>query len=116
MTVGVASANSILMVTFANEQIHEGKDGRAAALEAGFERFRPVIMTATAMIIGMIPMAIGAGQGGSQNAPIGRAVIGGLTVATFSTLFFVPLVFSLLRKGKAKDNNSEKAQHINDNH
>jgi multidrug efflux pump subunit AcrB len=99
MTVGVASANSILMVTFANEQFHEGKGGRAAALEAGFERFRPVMMTATAMIIGMIPMAIGAGQGGSQNAPIGRAVIGGLTVATFSTLFFVPLIFSLLRKG-----------------
>lgn len=98
MTVGVASANSILMVTFANEQIRdEGKDGKAAALEAGFERFRPVIMTATAMIIGMIPMAIGAGQGGSQNAPIGRAVIGGLTVATFSTLFFVPIIFSLLK-------------------
>lgn len=103
MTVGVASANSILMVTFANEQIREGKDGRAASLEAGFERFRPVMMTATAMIIGMIPMAIGAGQGGSQNAPIGRAVIGGLTVATFSTLFFVPLVFSLLRKQGSKN-------------
>ncbi len=115
MTVGVASANSILMVTFANEQFHEGKDGRSAALEAGFERFRPVMMTATAMIIGMIPMAIGAGQGGSQNAPIGRAVIGGLTVATFSTLFFVPLVFSLLRKGKAKDNKATEPVH-NQNH
>ncbi|MBL8084134.1 MAG: efflux RND transporter permease subunit [Candidatus Obscuribacter sp.] len=114
MTVGVASANSILMVTFANEQFHEGKDGRSAALEAGFERFRPVMMTATAMIIGMIPMAIGAGQGGSQNAPIGRAVIGGLTVATFSTLFFVPLVFSLLRKGKAKDNKATEPVHNQD--
>ncbi|MBY0550516.1 MAG: efflux RND transporter permease subunit [Candidatus Obscuribacterales bacterium] len=102
MTIGVASANSILMVTFANEQRAEGYDGFNSALNAGYQRFRPVIMTATAMIIGMIPMAIGAGQGGSQNAPIGRAVIGGLTVATFSTLLFVPLIFSLLRKSKAK--------------
>jgi multidrug efflux pump subunit AcrB len=100
MSVGVASANSILMVTFAREQVEEGFDGTTAALNAGFQRFRPVIMTATAMIIGMIPMAIGSGQGGSQNAPIGRAVIGGLTVATFSTLIFVPLVFSLLRRNK----------------
>lgn len=100
MTIGVASANSILMVTFANEQKQEGFDGFNSALNAGYQRFRPVIMTATAMIIGMIPMAIGSGQGGSQNAPIGRAVIGGLTVATFSTLLFVPLIFSLLSKGK----------------
>ncbi|HEY9685284.1 MAG TPA: efflux RND transporter permease subunit [Oculatellaceae cyanobacterium] len=100
MTVGVASANSILMVTFANEQLSEGVEAKEAALNAGFERFRPVIMTATAMIIGMIPMAIGAGQGGSQNAPIGRAVIGGLSFATFSTLLLVPLVFSLTRKKK----------------
>jgi multidrug efflux pump subunit AcrB len=100
MTVGVASANSILMVTFANEQLAEDKEMDAwhAALNAGYQRFRPVMMTATAMIIGMIPMAIGGGQGGSMNAPIGRAVIGGLTVATFSTLLFVPLMFSLLRK------------------
>lgn len=98
MTIGVASANSILMVTFANEQRMEGYDGFNAALNAGYQRFRPVMMTATAMIIGMIPMAIGAGQGGSQNAPIGRAVIGGLMVATFSTLFFVPLIFSLMRR------------------
>lgn len=104
MTIGVASANSILMVTFANEQLQEGYDGFNSALNAGYQRFRPVMMTATAMIIGMIPMAIGAGQGGSQNAPIGRAVIGGLTVATFSTLLFVPLIFSLLRRGKSKDN------------
>jgi multidrug efflux pump subunit AcrB len=103
MTVGVASANSILMITFANEQLAEGLDSRAAALKAGFERFRPVVMTATAMIIGMIPMAIGSGQGGSQNAPIGRAVIGGLTFATFSTLLLVPLVFSLSRKKVSVD-------------
>lgn len=98
MTVGVASANSILMITFANEELLKGLDPKTAAINAGFQRFRPVIMTATAMIIGMIPMAIGAGQGGSQNAPIGRAVIGGLTVATFSTLLFVPLIFSLFRE------------------
>ena len=95
MTIGVASANSILMITFANEELATGLTAKAAALSAGYQRFRPVIMTATAMIIGMIPMAIGSGEGGSQNAPIGRAVIGGLLVATFSTLLFVPLVFSL---------------------
>jgi multidrug efflux pump subunit AcrB len=102
MTIGVASANSILMVTFANEQHEEGFDAFNSALNAGYQRFRPVIMTATAMIIGMIPMAIGAGEGGSQNAPIGRAVIGGLSVATFSTLLFVPLIFSLSKRGKMK--------------
>jgi multidrug efflux pump subunit AcrB len=100
MTVGVASANSILMVTFANEQRAEGFDAFKSALNAGNQRFRPVIMTATAMIIGMIPMAIGGGEGGSQNAPIGRAVIGGLCVATLSTLFFVPLIFKISRKQK----------------
>ena len=99
MTVGVASANSILMVTFAKEQMEEGFDAFTAASNAGFQRFRPVIMTATAMIIGMIPMAIGSGES-SQNAPIGRAVIGGLCVATFSTLFFVPLFFTIMRKKK----------------
>lgn len=107
MTIGVASANSILMVTFANEQLAEGFDAKQAALNAGFERFRPVMMTATAMIIGMIPMAIGAGQGGSQNAPIGRAVIGGLAFATFSTLLLVPLVFSLTG-GKRKRKNVDR--------
>jgi multidrug efflux pump subunit AcrB len=100
MTVGVASANSILMITFANEQMQEGFGAKEAALNAGYQRFRPVIMTATAMIIGMIPMAIGGGEGGSQNAPIGRAVIGGLTVATFSTLLFVPVIFSLVARGR----------------
>jgi multidrug efflux pump subunit AcrB len=102
MCIGVASANSILMVTFAREQLAEGLNSVTSAHNAGFQRFRPVIMTATAMIIGMIPMALGTGQGGSQNAPIGRAVIGGLTVATLSTLFFVPLIFSLLRNKHGK--------------
>jgi multidrug efflux pump subunit AcrB len=93
MTIGVASANSILMINFAKEQLEEGRSAHEAALNAGFQRFRPVIMTATAMIIGMLPMALGVGSGGSQNAPIGRVVIGGLMIATFCTLFFVPMMF-----------------------
>jgi CzcA family heavy metal efflux pump len=96
MCVGVATANSILVVSFAKEQLAEGKDASAAALNAGFTRFRPVLMTALAMIIGMVPMAIGLGEGGEQNAPLGRAVIGGLLLATVATLFFVPVFFSLL--------------------
>jgi CzcA family heavy metal efflux pump len=96
MSVGVATSNSILMVSFAREQMNEGKNAREAALEAGFVRMRPVIMTALAMIIGMVPMAIGLGEGGEQNAPLGRAVIGGLLFATFATLFFVPCVFSII--------------------
>jgi CzcA family heavy metal efflux pump len=96
MSVGVATSNSILMVSFAREQMAEGKNARDAALEAGFVRIRPVIMTALAMIIGMVPMAIGLGEGGEQNAPLGRAVIGGLMFATFATLFFVPCVFSII--------------------
>jgi multidrug efflux pump subunit AcrB len=96
MCMGVATANSILMVSFAREQLAEGKNARAAALEAGFVRIRPVIMTALAMIIGMVPMALGLGEGGEQNAPLGRAVIGGLIFATFATLFFVPCVFSMI--------------------
>jgi len=96
MCMGVATANSILMVSFAREQLSEGKSAREAALQAGFVRIRPVLMTALAMIIGMIPMAIGLGEGGEQNAPLGRAVIGGLIFATFATLFFVPCVFSLI--------------------
>lgn len=111
MTMGVASANSILMVTFARSQIEETHDAKMAAINAGFERFRPVIMTAFAMIIGMIPMAIGGGQGGSQNAPIGRAVIGGLSVATISTLFFVPLVFYLLRRKTKPSITSKEMEH-----
>jgi multidrug efflux pump subunit AcrB len=96
MCMGVATANSILVVSFAKEQMEEGKDAIQAALSAGFTRFRPVLMTALAMIIGMFPMAIGMGEGGEQNAPLGRAVIGGLILATAATLFFVPVFFSLL--------------------
>jgi multidrug efflux pump subunit AcrB len=97
MCVGVATANSILLVVFANDQREEGLDARSAALSAGHTRIRPVIMTAGAMIIGMLPMALGLGEGGEQNAPLGRAVIGGLILATITTLFIVPLVYSLLR-------------------
>jgi multidrug efflux pump subunit AcrB len=96
MCMGVATANSILVVSFAAEQMAEGKDPMTAALESGFTRFRPVLMTALAMIIGMLPMALGLGDGGEQNAPLGRAVIGGLLFATVSTLLFVPTLFSVL--------------------
>ena len=96
MCIGVAMANSILMVTFANDRRHEGDDALAAALAAGHTRLRPVLMTAAAMIIGMLPMSLGLGEGGEQNAPLGRAVIGGLLFATVATLFFVPSVFSLI--------------------
>ncbi len=98
MTIGVATANSILVVTFANQQMLAGKTSIAAALAAGSTRLRPVIMTASAMIVGMLPMALALGEGAEQNAPLGRAVIGGLSVATLATLFFVPVVFSLLRR------------------
>src|SRR5437870_2146662 len=97
MCMGVATSNSILVVSFATEKMMEGSDSVSAALEAGFTRFRPVIMTALAMIIGMVPMALGLGDGGEQNAPLGRAVIGGLLVATASTLFFGPAFFSVLQ-------------------
>ena len=96
MCMGVATANSILVVSFARERMDEGKDPMTAALQAGSSRFRPVLMTALAMIIGMDPMALGLGDGGEQNAPLGRAVIGGLLFATISTLFFVPTFFALL--------------------
>ena len=102
MCMGVATANSILVVSFAKEQIEEGKDAVSAALEAGFTRFRPVLMTALAMMIGMVPMALGLGEGGEQNAPLGRAVIGGLLLATVSTLFFVPVFFSALHGRRAQ--------------
>jgi multidrug efflux pump subunit AcrB len=98
MSVGVATANSILVVNFAKEHLAAEGDAERAALEAGFTRFRPVLMTALAMIIGMVPMALGFGEGGEQNAPLGRAVIGGLMFATVATLFFVPTVFSLLHR------------------
>ncbi len=96
MSIGVATANSILVVAFAKERLHEHGDASTAAVEAGFTRFRPVLMTAFAMIIGMVPMALGLGEGGEQNAPLGRAVIGGLLCATVATLVFVPAVFALL--------------------
>jgi multidrug efflux pump subunit AcrB len=94
----VATANSILLVSFARERMAAGCDALTAAYEAGATRIRPVLMTALAMIIGMIPMALGMGDGGEQNAPLGRAVIGGLLFATFSTLLFVPSVFALLHR------------------
>src|SRR5258705_27815 len=107
MCMGVATANSILMVSFAREQMEEGKGARDAAIEAGFVRIRPVLMTTLAMIIGMVPMAVGLGEGGDQNAPLGRAVIGGLVFATFATLFFVPCVFSMIHGRRAR----RSAQH-----
>jgi multidrug efflux pump subunit AcrB len=100
MCMGVGTANSILVVSFARERLAAHGDARRAALEAGFTRFRPVLMTALAMIIGMIPMALAMGEGGEQNAPLGRAVIGGLICATIATLVFVPAVFSLLHGGR----------------
>jgi len=101
MSIGVATANSILLVTFANEQRGEGKSAFESALEAGRTRMRPVLMTAAAMIIGMLPMSLGLGEGGEQNAPLGRAVIGGLFLATLTTLLFVPVVYSVLRRRSA---------------
>jgi multidrug efflux pump subunit AcrB len=98
MCMGIATANSILLVSFAREGLENGLDATTAALEAGFTRFRPVLMTALAMIIGMVPMALAMGEGGEQNAPLGRAVIGGLAIATIATLFFVPTVFSVLHR------------------
>jgi multidrug efflux pump subunit AcrB len=94
----VATANSVLVVTFARNHLEEGHAPLQAAWEAGTGRLRPVIMTAAAMIIGMLPMALGLGEGGEQNAPLGRAVIGGLMLATVATLLFVPIVFSLLHR------------------
>ena len=110
MSIGVGVANSILLVTFANDLRPMGLNSREAALESGVTRLRPVIMTAAAMIIGMLPMSIGLGEGGEQNAPLGRAVIGGLLVATMATLFIVPLVYSGLRKQAPVMNELEEAE------
>src|SRR5207344_1219742 len=102
MSIGVATANSILMITFANDQRVHGLQSLDAALAAGMTRLRPVIMTALAMIIGMLPMSLGLSEGGEQNAPLGRAVIGGLVLATFTTLLFVPVAYSALRRNAPK--------------
>lgn len=107
MTIGVATANSVLMVVFANDEQVAGKDPFEAALNAGFTRLRPVCMTALAMIIGMLPMALALGEGGEQNAPLGRAVIGGLLLATVGTLFIVPVIYSLLKKSAPIDYDRE---------
>lgn len=103
MCIGVATSNSILLITFANDQRHEGENAYGAALAAGYTRLRPVLMTAFAMIVGMVPMSLGLGEGGEQNAPLGRAVIGGLSVATFATLIFVPVVYSILRRKQPRN-------------
>ena len=102
MTIGVSTANSVLVVTFANERRAEGMGALEAAIDAGYTRLRPVLMTALAMILGMIPMALALGEGGEQNAPLGRAVIGGLLIATLTTLFIVPISYSVLRRGEPK--------------
>jgi multidrug efflux pump subunit AcrB len=109
MCMGVATANSILVVSFAKERMAEGETAAQAAREAGFTRFRPVLMTALAMIIGMVPMALGFGEGGEQNAPLGRAVIGGLIFATVATLFFVPAFFSILHRRRERPSSGETA-------
>jgi multidrug efflux pump subunit AcrB len=98
MCMGIATANGVLVVSFGRERLSQGYDSTSAAIDAGFTRFRPVLMTAGAMILGMIPMALAMGEGGEQNAPLGRAVIGGLLVATIATLFFVPAVFTVLHR------------------
>jgi multidrug efflux pump subunit AcrB len=101
MSLGVATSNAVLVVTFARNNLDAGMSPIQAALTAGAGRLRPVLMTALAMVIGMLPMSLGLGEGGEQNAPLGRAVIGGLAVATVATLFFVPVVFSLLHRRTA---------------
>ena len=109
MCMGIATANSILLVSFAREGMVQGRSAAEAALEAGFTRFRPVLMTALAMIIGMVPMALALGEGGEQNAPLGRAVIGGLAVATLATLFFVPTVFSFMHRRSSRQAGGDHA-------
>jgi multidrug efflux pump subunit AcrB len=103
MCVGVATANSILIVTFANDERVTTLSARDAMMAAGYARVRPVLMTATAMILGMVPMSLGMGEGGEQNAPLGRAVIGGLIVATITTLFVVPVIYTYLRTNPPVD-------------
>jgi multidrug efflux pump subunit AcrB len=109
MCMGVATSNSILVISFSKERLEEGEDPGEAALNAGFTRFRPVLMTALAMIIGMLPMSLGLGEGGEQNAPLGRAVIGGLLFATVATLFFVPVFFSFVHSWRQSRSAGEAA-------
>ena len=116
LCIGVSTANSLLVVTFANDRRLEGDSATTAAIAAGITRLRPVLMTALAMILGMLPMALALGEGGEQNAPLGRAVIGGLIFATVTTLFFVPVVYSFLRKqapreATASAGDSAEAEH-----
>jgi multidrug efflux pump subunit AcrB len=111
MSIGVATSNSVLVITFANEHFALNGDSFRAALEAGATRLRPVMMTALAMIIGMVPMALGLGDGGEQNAPLGRAVIGGLLFATVATLFFVPIVFAMMRRNSASSHSPSEVNH-----
>jgi multidrug efflux pump subunit AcrB len=106
MCIGLTTANSILVVTFANQRTMHGVDARTAAIEAGYTRLRPVLMTAGAMILGMVPMALGVGEGGEQNAPLARAVIGGLVLATSATLILVPVLYALLRRRRKSKNGS----------
>jgi multidrug efflux pump subunit AcrB len=101
MCIGLTTANSILVVSFANQRMAAGDDPLRAAISAGYTRLRPVLMTASAMILGMVPMALGLGEGGEQNAPLGRAVIGGLLFATLATLVFVPTMYRLLRRRRS---------------
>lgn len=108
MAMGVATANSVLLVNFADSQRKAGRSAAEAAVDAGYARLRPVCMTALAMIIGMMPMALGLGEGGEQNAPLGRSVIGGLLLATFFTLIVVPLIYSILRRGRGHDAPDER--------
>jgi len=103
MCMGVATANSILVVSFSKERLEAGKTPAESAVEAGVTRFRPVLMTALAMILGMLPMSLGLGEGGEQNAPLGRAVIGGLLFATVATLFFVPVFFTVVHGGRREE-------------
>jgi multidrug efflux pump subunit AcrB len=110
MCMGVATANSILVVSFAKDRLAHHGSSLEASLEAGSTRFRPVLMTALAMIIGMVPMALGLGEGGEQNAPLGRAVIGGLMFATVATLFFVPSIFSLLHGNRKAVDGAHRPQ------
>jgi multidrug efflux pump subunit AcrB len=107
MSLGVATANSVLVVSFARDNLMRGMSPVEAALDAGASRIRPVLMTAAAMLIGMLPMSLGLGEGGEQNAPLGRAVIGGLFMATIATLLFVPVVFSFMHRRVAARNKAD---------